>query len=38
MVALIGALDVHAASGVVGRIRALEGVSSTETLVVRPTR
>lgn len=36
MVALIRALDLHAASEVVGRIRAIEGVMSTETLVVRP--
>lgn len=36
MVALIRALDLHAASEVVGRIRAIEGVTSTETLVVRP--
>lgn len=38
MVALIRALDLHAASEVVGRIRAIEGVVSTETLVVRPTQ
>ena len=38
MVALIRALDLHAASEVVGRIRAIDGVRSTETLVVRPTR
>lgn len=38
MVALIRALDLHAASEVIGRIRALDGVVSTETLVVRPTR
>ncbi len=38
MVALIRALDLHAASEVVGRIRAIDGVASTETLVVRPTR
>lgn len=37
MVALIRALDLHAASEVVGRIRAIEGVTYTETLVVRPT-
>ena len=36
MVALVRALDLHAASEVVGRIRAIEGVSYTETLVVRP--
>ncbi|MBI3455886.1 MAG: Lrp/AsnC ligand binding domain-containing protein [Candidatus Rokubacteria bacterium] len=38
MVALVRALDLHAASEVVGRIRAIDGVVSTETLVVRPTR
>jgi DNA-binding Lrp family transcriptional regulator len=38
MVALVRALDLHAASEVVGRIRAIDGVQSTETLVVRPTR
>ncbi len=38
MVALIRALDLHAASEVIGRIRAIDGVVSTETLVVRPTR
>ena len=37
MVVLIRALDLHAASEVVGRIRAIEGVLSTETLVLRPT-
>ncbi len=37
MVALVRALDLHAASEVVGRIRAIDGVLSTETLVVRPT-
>ncbi len=37
MVALIRALDLHAASEVVGQIRAIDGVVSTETLVVRPT-
>src|SRR5262249_49101321 len=37
MVALIRSLDLHAASEVVGRIRAIEGVTVTETLVVRPT-
>lgn len=37
MVVLIRALDLHAASEVVARIRAIEGVSSTETLVLRPT-
>lgn len=36
MVALIRSLDLHAASEVVGRIRAIHGVTSTETLVVRP--
>ena len=36
VVALVRALDLHAASEVVGRIRAIDGVSSTETLVVRP--
>jgi DNA-binding Lrp family transcriptional regulator len=38
MVALIRALDLHAASEVIARIRAIDGVTSTETLVVRPTR
>ena len=38
MVALIRALDLHAASEVVTRIRALDGVVYTETLVVRPTQ
>jgi DNA-binding Lrp family transcriptional regulator len=38
MVALIRALDLHAASEVVSRIRALDGVVYTETLVVRPTQ
>ena len=38
MVALIRALDLHAASEIVGQIRAIDGVTSTETLVVRPTR
>jgi DNA-binding Lrp family transcriptional regulator len=38
MVALIRALDLHAASEVIGRIRAIQGVQSTETLVVRPTQ
>lgn len=38
MVALIRALDLHAASEVVAGIRAIEGVVSTETLVVRPTQ
>jgi DNA-binding Lrp family transcriptional regulator len=37
-VALIRALDLHAASEVIGRIRAIDGVQSTETLVVRPTQ
>jgi len=36
MVALIRSLDLHAASEVVGRIRGLDGVTETETLVVRP--
>ena len=36
MVALIRSLDLHAASEVVGRIRAIDGVTVTETLVVRP--
>jgi DNA-binding Lrp family transcriptional regulator len=36
MVALIRSLDLHAASEVVGHIRAINGVTSTETLVVRP--
>jgi DNA-binding Lrp family transcriptional regulator len=36
MVALIRSLDLHAASEVVGRIRSLDGVTATETLVVRP--
>lgn len=38
MVALIRSLDLHAASEVVGRIRGIEGVTSTETLVVRPSQ
>lgn len=38
MVALIRALDLHAASEVVAKMRAIEGVVSTETLVVRPTQ
>jgi len=38
MVALVRALDLHAASEVVGHIRAIDGVTSTETLVVRPTQ
>lgn len=38
MVALIRALDLHAASEVVAKIRAIDGVLSTETLVVRPTQ
>ncbi len=37
MVALIRALDLHAASAVVAAIRATDGVFSTETLVVRPS-
>jgi DNA-binding Lrp family transcriptional regulator len=38
IVALIRALDLHAGSEVIGRIRAIDGVVSTETLVVRPTQ
>ena len=38
MVALVRALDLHAASEVVGHIRAIDGVTNTETLVVRPTK
>lgn len=38
MVALIRALDLHSASEVVGQIRAIDGVTSTETLVVRPAK
>jgi hypothetical protein len=38
MVALVRALDLHAASEVVNRIRAIDGVVYTETLVVRPTQ
>lgn len=38
MVALIRALDLHAASEVVAQMRAIDGVVSTETLVVRPTQ
>ncbi len=38
MVALVRALDLQAASEVVGCIRAIDGVSYTETLVVRPTQ
>jgi DNA-binding Lrp family transcriptional regulator len=37
MVALIRSLDLHAAAAVVARSRALDGVTYTETLVVRPT-
>ena len=37
MVALIRSLDLHAASEIVGRIRTIDGVTSTETLVMRPT-
>jgi DNA-binding Lrp family transcriptional regulator len=37
MVALIRSLDLHAASAVGARTRALDGVTYTETLVVRPT-
>ena len=37
MVALVRALDLTSASDVVARIRAVEGVISTETLVMRPT-
>jgi hypothetical protein len=36
MVALVRSLDLQAVSEVVGRIRAIDGVTSTETLVVRP--
>lgn len=36
MVALVRAIDLHAASEVVGRIRAVDGVTYTETLVMRP--
>jgi hypothetical protein len=38
MVALVRALDLHAASDVVARIRGVDGVVSTETLVMRPAR
>ena len=38
MVALVRALDLHAASEVVGSIRAIDGVTYTETLVMRPPR
>jgi DNA-binding Lrp family transcriptional regulator len=38
VVALVRALDLHSASEVVGRIRAIDGVTYTETLVVRPTK
>ncbi len=38
MVALIRALDLHSASEIVGQIRAIAGVTYTETLVVRPTK
>jgi DNA-binding Lrp family transcriptional regulator len=37
MVALVRAVDLGSASDVVGRIRAVSGVLSTETLVMRPT-
>jgi DNA-binding Lrp family transcriptional regulator len=36
LVALVRAIDLHAASEVVGRIRAVDGVTYTETLVMRP--
>jgi DNA-binding Lrp family transcriptional regulator len=38
VVALVRALDLHSASEVVGRIRAIDGVTYTETLVVRPSK
>ena len=38
VVVLVRALDLHSASEVVGRIRAIDGVIYTETLVVRPTK
>ena len=37
-IALIRSLDLHAASEVVGRIRMVDGVTYTETLVVRPAQ
>ena len=37
MVALVRALDLEAAATIVAKIREVEGVSSTETLVVRPS-
>jgi DNA-binding Lrp family transcriptional regulator len=37
MVALIRSLDLHAASEVVARIRAIDGVTYNQTHVVRPT-
>lgn len=37
MVALVRALDLGSASDVVARIRTVNGVISTETLVMRPT-
>ena len=37
MVALVRALDLEAAATVVAKIREVEGVTSTETLVVRPS-
>lgn len=36
MVALVRALDLEAASTVVAKIREVDGVTYTETLVVRP--
>jgi DNA-binding Lrp family transcriptional regulator len=37
MVALIRSLDLHAASEVVARFRAIDGVTYTQNHVVRPT-
>lgn len=37
MVALVRALDLEAAATIVANIREVEGVTSTETLVVRPS-
>ncbi len=37
MVALVRALDLDAAAAIVAKIREVEGVTSTETLVVRPS-
>ncbi len=37
MVALVRALDLEAAATIVAKIREVEGVTSTETLVVRPS-